>query len=524
MKAIYRWGIAGAVCAAGVGAWYLLSDDEQQVFRFKTTKPVRGVFTDKVQATGTLEPSELVDVGAQVTGEIKEFGVDLNGKRIDYGSEVKAGQLLARIDDTIVELDIQRAEASVAQAKAQIASAAASVSSAKAGIQQAQSNFNRAERDFKRAEKLGVGDALSQMDYDQYINAQETAAANLESAKAQLETAEAQQQNAEAQLLSAQAQLKSELRNRDYTRITTPVDGTIVVRQVNVGQTVVSNMSATTLFLVARDLRHMQIWTSVNEADIAKIRPGQLVRYTVDAMPNQNFTGTVNKIRPNATMSSNVVTYIVEVDIENPDRKLLPYMSANANFIIFEEKDALMIPDAAFSFKPESDMVAPGAAEALKRRPAPPADAPAPEGSEGNAPKAVADGAAAEGADDGASADGSDAAAEAPAEEAVSYTPAIVWTQQKDGKLFPVRVLRGTSDGARSIVRLLPGENLDKNTLLVTGVERQAAQAESEETKGEANLFGPKRPERRPRGTGGVEAKPGQDTKSDRGPSGPPPN
>ena len=520
MKAIYRWGIAGAVCAAGVGAWYLLGEDEQQSFRFKTTKPVRGVFTDKVQATGTLEPSELVDVGAQVTGEIKEFGTDLNGKRIDYGSEVKAGQLLARIDDTIVELDIQRAEASVAQAKAQIASAAAAVSSAKAGIQQAQSNFNRAERDFKRAEKLGVGDALSQMDYDQYINARETAAANLESAKAQLETAEAQQQNADAQLLSAQAQLKSELRNRDYTRITTPVDGTIVVRQVNVGQTVVSNMSATTLFLVARDLRHMQIWTSVNEADIAKIRPGQLVRYTVDAMPNQNFTGTVNKIRPNATMSSNVVTYIVEVDIENPDRKLLPYMSANANFIVFEQKDALMIPDAAFSFKPSPDMLAPGAAEALKRRPAPPAGAPAPES------PAPSDQSPAEGAEQAAddAADGSAEAAEAPAEEAVSYSPAVVWTQQKDGKLFPVRVLRGTSDGARSIVRLLPGESLDENTLLVTGVERQAVQTETVASKGETNLFGPKRPERRPRGTGGVEAKPGQDTKGNRGPGGPPPN
>ena len=520
MKAIYKWGIAGAVCAAGVGIWLMTDEDGSAGVQFKTTRLVRGTYTNKVQATGTLEPQELVDVGAQVTGEIKEFGTDLAGNRVDYGSEVKAGQLLARIDDTIVELDIQRAEASVAQAKAQIASADAAVSSAKANISQCQSNLNRAQRDYDRARKLGVGDALSQMEYDQYVNAKETAAANLEAAMAQLETAEAQRQNAEAQLLSAEAQLKSELRNRDYTRITTPVDGTIVVRQVNVGQTVVSNMSATTLFLVARDLRHMQIWTSVNEADIAKIRPGQLVRYTVDAMPNQNFTGTVNKIRPNATMSSNVVTYIVEVDIENPDRKLLPYMSANANFIVFEQKDALMIPDAAFSFKPSPDMLAPGAAEALKRRPAPPAGAPAPEGA------APSDQAPAEGAEQAAddAADGSAEAAEAPAEEAVSYSPAVVWTQQKDGKLFPVRVLRGTSDGARSIVRLLPGESLDENTLLVTGVERQAVQTETVASKGETNLFGPKRPERRPRGTGGVEAKPGQDTKGNRGPGGPPPN
>ena len=261
-----------------------------------TTHVVRGDFVNKVQATGTLEPQELVDVGAQVTGEIKEFGTDLRGKRVDYGSEVKAGQLLARIDDTLVELDIKRAEASVAQAKAQILSAAAAVAQAEAGIAQAEANKNRAERDMQRAEKLGVGEALSQMEYDQYVNAAESTAAALQSARAQLNTAQAQQANAEAALRGAQTQLTRELRNRDYTRITTPVDGTIVVRQVNVGQTVVSSMNATTLFLVARDLTHMQIWASVNEADIAKVHPGQEVRYTVDALPNETFTGVVNKM------------------------------------------------------------------------------------------------------------------------------------------------------------------------------------------------------------------------------------
>lgn len=476
MKAIYKWGAAALVAGSGVAVWLNMGGTTQQEFRFKTDKVTRGDFVSKVQATGTLEPEELVDVGAQVTGEIKEFGTDANGNRVDYGSEVKAGQLLARIDDTIVELDIKRAEASVAQAKAQILSAEAGLAQAKASISQAQANKNKADRDMERAKKLGVGDALSQMSYDQYVNAAETAAASLESAEAQLQTATAQQASAAAQLQSAQAQLESELRNRDYTRITTPVDGTIVVRQVNVGQTVVSSMNATTLFLVARDLSKMQIWASVNEADIAKVRPGQEVRYTVDALPNENFTGVVNKIRPNATMSSNVVTYIVEVDIENPDRKLLPYMSANANFIVKEVKDALMVPDAVFDFRPSPDMID---EQFRKSRPKPP-------------PVEVA-------AED-------EVAASAGEEEGER---ARIWRMVGEKTVAPVRVRKLDTDGTRTIVVPADGETLEPGMELVTGI--MAITTEESATSGASNNpFAPKRPERRQRTAGGVEAKPGQ--------------
>lgn len=469
---MYKWGGAALICAGGAAWWYFSGDAAQQQFQFRTAGVTRGDFVSKVQATGTLEPQELVDVGAQVTGEIKEFGTDTEGRRVDYGSEVKAGQLLARIDDTIVELDIKRAEAQVSQAKAQILSAEASLAQAKASISQATANKNKADRDLARARKLGVGDALSQMDYDQYVNAAESAAANLESATAQLQSATAQQAGAAAQLQSAEAQLESELRNRDYTRITTPVDGTIVVRQVNVGQTVVSSMNATTLFLVARDLSKMQIWASVNEADIAKVKPGQEVRYTVDALPNENFSGTVNKIRPNATMSSNVVTYIVEVDIENPDRKLLPYMSANANFIVKEVKDTLLVPDAAFDFRPSSpEQIAP---EYRKHRPAPPAEG------EGNS--------------------------------------AIVWRRVDDKHVAPVRVLKADSDGTRTVVTLPEGEHLEEGTQLVTAVALVSPGAKGAASPGSNNLFGPKRMERRQRSAGGAEVKPGQNTESRQGP------
>lgn len=484
MKAIYAWGAGALLCAGAIGIWCATSGPDEDGVHFQTVKVSRGDFVNKVQATGTLEPQELVDVGAQVTGEIKEFGTDAQGNRIDYGSEVKAGQLLARIDDTIVELDIKRAEANVSQAKAQILSAAASVSQAKANILQALANKNKADRDLERAKRLGVGDALSQMDYDQYVNAAESADAAYGSAQAQLQTAEASQASAAAQLQSAEAQLASELRNRDYTRITTPVDGTIVVRQVNVGQTVVSSMNATTLFLVARDLSKMQIWASVNEADIAKVTPGQEVRYTVDALPNETFTGTVDKIRPNATMSSNVVTYIVEVDIENPDRRLLPYMSANAHFIVKEVKDCLMVADTAFDFRPAPGHIAAayrgnGAGEAGRHAESPSADHPESGGER-----------------------------------------AVVW-KLEGNKVVPVPVLRGLSDGTRSIVTPCEEGALTEGTPIVTGVMQVAGDAAARGKKGNDGPFGMKRPERRQRTAGGAEAKPGQGAKNGR--PGPPP-
>ena len=465
MKKIIKGIVFIALVAIAWVAWAHFGGAKEKKLRFSVVSVQRGDFVNKVQATGTLEPEELVDVGAQVTGEIKEFGKDAEGKRVDYGSEVKAGQLLARIDDTLVELNIKRAEAQVAQAKAQILSAEASVTQAQANISQARANKNKADRDMERAKKLGVGDALSQMDFDQYVNAAESAAASLESAQAQLNTATAQQASSHAQLQSAEAQLQSELRNRDYTRITTPVDGTIVVRQVNVGQTVVSSMNATTLFLVARDLSRMQIWASVNEADIAKVHPGQEVRYTVDALPNETFSGTVNKIRPNATMSSNVVTYIVEVDIENPDRKLLPYMSANANFIVQEIKNCLMVADAAFDFHPDPAIVA--------QQPPPPV----------------------EGA-------------------------MLIWKLAGE-QVEPVQVRRCLDDGTRSVVTPLVEDALTEGDQIVTGVSQVVASASDKTTGGDNNLFGMKRPERRPRSAGGAETKPGQSSKSDR--PGPPP-
>lgn len=570
MNTYLKWGIGAAICGGAVAGWYLYSDSAEEVVSFRTVKVSQGDFVVKVQATGTLEPVELVDVGAQVTGKILELGrvirrpaadeaydpqvhdpeymLSVDGKQfrivgyplvkeldtpaekpsdglverkvllngnlvdaqvneatgqiwvgeqtvglimvnakpvvngrpdapvVDYASEVEENQLLARIDDELVKLAVERAEASVKQAEA-------GLKQAEASLAQAEVNKNKADRDLARAEKLGVGDALSQMDYDQYVT-------SAENAEAQLASARAQKKTAEAQLVSAGVQHKSEKRNEEYTLIVSPIKGSVIVRQVNVGQTVVSSMNASTLFLVAKDLSKMQIWTSVNEADIAKVESGQEVRFTVDALPNESFVGQVNKVRPNATMSSNVVTYIVEVDLDNPKRKLRPYLSANANFIVRETKNCLLVQDAAFDFVPEEKYVAPSAVDQLKQGPRPP-----------KPPVAASD---------------DKAPAEPPAMEP-GFAPARLWRVNADNLLEPVVVLRGESDGTRSIVKPMPGQELAPGTEFVTGAMVQSPKAADAAASKDGNSpFGMKRPERRQRSAGGVDAKPGQNTNSDR--------
>lgn len=436
VKTTIKWLAVAAVCVGAYLAWqrWFQSASTQPAFRTVTLQ--KGDFVDKVQATGTLEPEELIDVGAQMSGIITSFGKGEDGKSIDYGSDVKQGQLLAVIDDTFVNLDIRKLEANVLQAKAAIARA-------EANITQAEANWNQARRDRDRAEKLGAGDALSQASFDQYISAEEASAAALVSARASLE-------EAQASYASATAQLDREKENIKYVQITSPVDGTVIVRQVNVGQTVVSNMSASSLFLIARDLRRMQIWASVNEADITKVRKGQPVRYTVEGLPDV-FEGVVNKIRLNATMTSNVVTYIVEIDIENPDRKLLPYMSANVDFIVKEDKGVLMAPNEVFLFTPPPALIDAAAAPEVRLDRLP--------------------------------------------ENAVT-----IWRRSGAGKVAPLRVLRGDDDGARSVVTALDGSPLEEGLELVGGISEVTGDEEG--TAGSKNLFGMTPPKRRSRSTG----------------------
>ncbi len=310
---------------------------------FRTVPVKRGDLAATISATGTVEPEEVIDVGAQVAGKIVAFGTDENGKPVDYGSVVKKGMVLARIDDSLYAAD-------VASAKAQLAQNKAGVKYAEANLGQLKAKLYQAKRDWARAQKLGPSDALSQADYDAALSGYETAQANVEVGKAAIVQAKDAVRQAEALLQRAQ-------QNLDYCTIVSPVQGVIIDRRVNIGQTVVSSLNAPSLFLIAKDLKKIQVWVSVNEADIGHIHPGQPVTFTVDAYPGEVFKGEVNKVRLNATMTQNVVTYTVEVNTDNASGKLLPYLTANVKFIVGERQHVLMVPNAALRWQPEPQQI-----------------------------------------------------------------------------------------------------------------------------------------------------------------------
>ncbi|MGN0844637.1 MAG: efflux RND transporter periplasmic adaptor subunit [Kiritimatiellia bacterium] len=353
-KHIVRGIVVFLVLLGGVAAWRVAqpaSAEQGKRFVYQTVPVVRGDVQSTISASGTIEPEELVDVGAQVSGKIVSFGTDTEGTEVDYCSTVTNGMVLAKIDDVtyLADLDV---------ARAQLSNAVATVTSAKASLAKAEVDLSHAKKDWDRAQKIGVGIALSQSDYDAYE-------ATYESAVAARGMAEASVLQADAGVVQARASVEKAERNLDYCTITAPVDGTVIDRRVNLGQTVVSSMSASSLFLVAKDLRHVRIWTAVNEADVGSLYSGQPVTFTIDTFPGKRFTGVVRRVRLNATITSNVVTYTVEIDTENPERLLLPYLTANVEFITGSANGALVVPSRALRFRPSGAAASEGEAQAL---------------------------------------------------------------------------------------------------------------------------------------------------------------
>lgn len=341
------WQLAVGILAlllAGGAIWLWLGRPSASA-SFRTATVTQGDLEVTVNATGTVQPEELVDVGAQVAGKIVAFGLDVNGKPVDYGSVVKAGMILARIDDAIYS-------AEVSQATAQLAQARANVQRAQADLGQLKAKLFQAENDWLRAQQLGPSEALSQSDFD-------AAKATYEVARANLNVGEAALRQAKEAVAQAEANLRKAKQNLDYTTIRSPVDGVIIDRRVNIGQTVVASLNAPSLFLIAKDLKRLQIWVPVNEADIGNIRVGQPVAFTVDAFPQESFVGEVSKIRLNATMTQNVVTYTVEVTFDNSDGRLIPYLTANVRFILDTRRGVLLVPNAALRWQPQPDQIDP---------------------------------------------------------------------------------------------------------------------------------------------------------------------
>jgi len=328
----------------GLGVTYWRRSD-RPLTSFRVARIERGDLAVTISATGTVEPEEVVDVGAQVAGRIETFGKDSEGKTVDYGAVVEQGTVLAQIDSTMYEAEVEQNLAQVEQAKA-------NVSRAEADLKQMQAKLRLAENNWKRAKELGPSRALSATDFDSYQAAYETA-------QATVVVGEATVLQAQKSVRQSEASLKRAKTNLGYCTIRSPVKGVIIDRRVNIGQTVVASLNAPSLFLIAKDLKRMQVWASVNEADIGNIHPGQKVRFTVDTYPNRTFKGTVGKVRLNASMTQNVVTYVVEIHTDNSDGTLLPYLTANVRFEVANKEKVLTVPNAALRWSPSPQRVSP---------------------------------------------------------------------------------------------------------------------------------------------------------------------
>jgi HlyD family secretion protein len=438
--------------AAGWGAWRWYAG-RQAVVAYRTERLSRGDLTAVINATGTVEPVEVIDVGAQVTGQIKEFGKDLDNsaKSIDYRSRVEAGTVLAKIDDSLYVPDVGVAQADLKVAEADVQVAQAALESAKAKLYQN-------ERDWERAKRMGPSGALTGVDYDTIQNSYVTSKVLVPSAEAALEKANKNVEHAKQVLLKAQ-------KNLGYCTIRSPVKGVIIDRRVNIGQTVVSSLSASSLFLIATDLKKLQVWAQINEADVGGIHRGQDVTFTVDAQPGDVFKGKVSQIRYNATSTQNVVTYTVVVDTDNvadpkdaDELKLKPYLTANLQFHIDQRKDVLLVPNAALRYKPKPQQIAPEyqvTQEQDKRRKAMTAE------NNPTAPK-------------------------------TRGTRATVWVQ--DGEFVrPVKVRVGLTDGnVTELVEVLDGGQLPPDAELVIGESQQSAGPKSNNPFA-AQMFGGKK-------------------------------
>src|SRR3989449_10608541 len=380
MRRIASVVIVAALVGGGVWA-YLYAQSGGSAPKYRLARVERGPLTATVSATGNLNAVVIVQVGSQGSGQIKELLVDFN-------SIVKKNQVIARIDPDIFEakvnaakadLDSSRAtvlnqEAQVERARADVDNARAALVEAKAFTAKAQVQSLDAKRDYDRKAELFGRQLIAKSDLDTSQTTYDAAVAQLDSTRAreqalgsgiqsavaQLRVAQAMLESARAQVKQKDAALKQAQVDLDHTTILAPVDGVVVSRQVDVGQTVAASLQAPVLFTIAQDLTKMQVETSVDEADIGRIKLDDRATFTVDAFPGETFEGAVTQIRKAAQILQNVVTYTVVIAVGNPAGKLLPGMTANVKLVVAEKPSVLKVPNAALRFRPAgADATAP---------------------------------------------------------------------------------------------------------------------------------------------------------------------
>lgn len=305
------------------GVWRWRASTRKPALQVDSSRVERGRIVAKITATGTLSALVTVQVGSQVSGTISALYAD-------YNSQVKKGQLIAKIDPRLYQASVEQGRANYVAAQGNLAKAKAQAADA--------------ERQYQRNRTLSERQLIAQADLD-------TSQSNAEVARAQVEAARGSVEQAKAALSQSQVNLA-------YTNIVSPTNGVVISRSVDVGQTVAASFQAPVIFTIAEDLKKMQVDTSVAEADVGRLRDGMAATFTVDAYPSETFRGTVRQIRNSPQTVQNVVTYDAVIDVDNSEMKLRPGMTANCTFIYAEKNDVLRIPNAALRFRPPPEMAA----------------------------------------------------------------------------------------------------------------------------------------------------------------------
>lgn len=380
MKKIIIWILIPVVLLSALGAagyWYYRRSTRFP--GFNTEEVDKGEVRQTISATGSLAALTTVEVGCQISGILASISADFNDL-------VTAGQLIAQIDPSTYEAQVQQAMANLENAHAsernltaQVTNLQGNLLSVKADAQVQKANIRKAEvaleeaaRNLKRNEDLYARKLISASDRDSIKAAADSAEASLQAAKAQCDSSLAKEKSVLAQIESAKAQLEgsaAQIRqmeallnvskiNLSRTRIYSPIDGVVISRAVDVGQTVAASLQAPTLFTIANDLRKMQINTSVDEADIGKVLLGQVVNFSVDAYRDRTFKGKVGQVRLLPTTTQNVVTYSVMVNVDNDDLSLKPGMTANVEILVDQRENVIRIPTKALFFKPSKELLA----------------------------------------------------------------------------------------------------------------------------------------------------------------------
>lgn len=520
--------VGGGLLAVLAAAGYYFWSNRSAAPQYMTARVERGSLRNTVTATGTLQAVTTVQVGSQASGTISALTVDFN-------SPVKQGQVIAQLDPSVSKAQVDQARANLQQARAALQQSIASVAGSRAGVTDAQAKMQAAKSTvqnnqsgvssaqanvavlkaqlddaqafLRQQEYLMKSGVIAQRDYDlantsyktaearynqaaaqlnqAVLSQQSSASSGVAQSQAQIQQTQAQVQQSQAQVQSAQAQVQqaeAALRlaevNLAHTTITSPIDGIVVSRDVNVGQTVAASLSAPTLFTIAKDLTQMQVIANIDQADIGLVEQAKSVKFSVDAFPGKDFDGTIQQMRLNPVNVQNVVTYNVVIDVSNPEQKLKPGMTANLTITIDERNNVLKVPNAALRFTPTD-----ASGQRLGR------NGQDSGGQRQRGQRGQQDNTNAAGADQSSStaqSGGSQGSQQGQRNFAPPSAPVlegqtrVIWVMGQDGKLQSRRIKVGLSDGASTEVvegNLLEGELVVTGQTLTSATRTQSTNA-----------------------------------------------